>query len=156
MRTVQLILLALVALLIIEHLLFSNIPVIVLVTVLATISGISIYLNYRQAALIEGIADKIEKIDVSGIKKEIIKTREMENEYFAKKFKVELDADRVQGKLDGFSDEVEDYKDEFKRITREYEMTYRDMARGLLDLENNMNKELNLLKRAILKLKDEK
>ena len=59
-------------------------------------------------------------------------------------------------RMDKFSGDIEGNRSEFERLTKEYEMAYRDVARKVLEVDNELNKKFKLLGEAVLKLKEER
>ncbi|OGI15670.1 hypothetical protein A3K63_04535 [Candidatus Micrarchaeota archaeon RBG_16_49_10] len=163
-RAISWVLLALLAVSLLTEIFFGGIPLTYIMILSTSLLALMLYMDHSQASAVAKIGEAVGKINLSKLEREIVKIRQMENEYFSRKFGAEMNLSALErrlqgalrgleGRVEGFSEEIEENRKEFERLTREYEMTYRDMARKVLELDNEMNKKYTLLGEAILKLK---
>jgi len=105
------------------------------------------------------IVERIDKINFKPIEDEILKIVEKENSYLTKTFEMEMLLENYRKAALIIGEKVENLEKKFKEIEKlpkDYETTYRDVVRKLLDLDNKFTDKYRLLAEAVLKLTKEK
>ena len=102
--------------------------------------GIVTYLFFVEKKRTKKIREKIDKIDLKSIEDKVTNIREEENEYFAKIFELEMLLEDYRKATLMINEKVENLEKKFKKIEKlpkDYERTYRDVVRKVLELDNN-------------------
>lgn len=121
--------------------------------------GVVTYLYYLEKERNRKIMEKIDKIDLKSVEDKILKILEGENKYFAKTFELEMLLENYRKATLIIGEKVENLEKQFKEIEKlpkDYERTYRDVVRRVLDLDNKFTDRFKMLAEAVLKLKEEK
>ena len=132
--------------------------VIVFTVCLATL-GVVTYLYYLEKVRNRKIMEKVGKIDLKPIGDKINKIREEENKYFTKTFELEMLLENYRKAALIIGERLEGLEKKFKeleKLPKDYERTYRDVVRKVLELDNKFTDKFKMVAEAVLKLRDEK
>ena len=122
-------------------------------------TGIVSYLYFVERKRNAMVVEKIGKIDLKPIEDKVNKIREEENKYFARLFEMEMLLENYRKGAFIIGNKVEDLEKRFKAVEglpKDYEMTYRDVVRKLLELDNKFTDKFKMLAEVVLQLKGER
>jgi DNA repair ATPase RecN len=120
---------------------------------------IVVYLYFLERRKTKKIMKKLEKFDFKPIEKKINKLVEQENKYFKKIFELEMLLENYRKATWLIGEKVDDLEGKMKeveKLPKDYERTYRNVVRKVLELDNKFTEKFKLLGEAILKLRDER
>ncbi|NCO96892.1 MAG: hypothetical protein COY38_01950 [Candidatus Aenigmarchaeota archaeon CG_4_10_14_0_8_um_filter_37_24] len=132
---------------------------IVIIGVLSVFLGAVAFLYFSERRRTKRIVKKLDKLDLKPIEDSIKKAIEEENKYLAKVFELEMFLENYRKAtviIGNKVDELEKKFDEVENLPKDYEMTYRDVVRKLLELDNKFTDKFKMVAEAVLKLNDEK
>ena len=132
---------------------------IVIIGVLSVFLGAVAFLYFSERRRTKRIVKKLDKLDLKPIEDSIKKAIEEENKYLAKVFELEMFLENYRKAtviIGNKVDELEKKFDEVENLPKDYEMTYRDVVRKLLELDNKFTDKFKMVAEVVLKLNDEK
>jgi len=121
--------------------------------------GIVTYLYFMEKERTRKIMEKIGRINFKSIEDKINKIREDENKYFAKIFEMEMLLENYRKAALIIGEKVENLEEKMKeveRLPRDYEMTFRDLTRKVLEMDNKFTDKFRMVAEVVLQLRDEK
>ncbi|MEM5793330.1 MAG: ferritin-like domain-containing protein [Candidatus Aenigmatarchaeota archaeon] len=117
--------------------------------------GIVTYLYLSERRRTKIILERLEKVDFRTLQEKIEKLVEEENKYFSRLFEMEIQLENYRKAAWIIGEKVDSLEEKFKEIEKlpkDYEMTYRDVVRKILEMENKFNDRFKMLTEAVLEL----
>jgi len=121
--------------------------------------GIVTYLFNMERIRNRRIMEKVDRIDIKPIEDKVNKIKEEENKYFTKLFEMEMFLENYRKAIMIIGEKVEIFEGKMKdleKLPKDYEMTFRDLTRKVLDMDNKFTDKFKILAEAVLKLRDER
>jgi len=128
-------------------------------TICLSALGIVTYLFSMERIRNRRIMEKVDRIDIKPIENKVNKIREEENEYFRKLFEMEMFLENYRKAALIIGEKVENLEKKIEvveKIPKDYEMTFRDLTRKVLEMDNKFTDKFKMVAEAVLKLRDEK
>jgi len=117
--------------------------------------GIVTYLYFIEKNKNKRIIESLEKIDIKPIQDKIDNLIKEENRYFSKIFEMEMYLENYRKATLIIGEKVEKLEKKFEdleKLPKDYEMTYRDVVRKILEMDNKFTDRFNMLTQAILEI----
>ena len=128
-------------------------------TVCLAALGIVTYLFNMERIRNRKIMEKVDKINVKPIEDKVNKIKEEENEYFRKLFDMEMLLENYRKAaliIGGKVENLEEKMEVVEKLPKDYEMTFRDLTRKFLEMDNKFTEKFKILAEVVLQLRDEK
>ncbi len=103
--------------------------------------------------------ERVDKIDIKPIEDKVNKIKEEENEYFRKLFEMEMLLENYRKAALIIGNKVESLEKKMEvveKLPKDYEMTFRDLTRKVLEMDNKFTDKFKMVAEAVLQLRDER
>ena len=123
------------------------------ISILATI--VLTYLYFSERRRNRQVLERLERIDLKGLDERINRLIEEENKYFSKVFEMEIQLENYRKAAWLIGEKVDELERKFKDLEglpRDYQMTYRDVVRKVLELDNKFTEKFKLLAEALVEV----
>ncbi|MBD3155099.1 MAG: hypothetical protein GF368_00400 [Candidatus Aenigmarchaeota archaeon] len=137
----------------------QGLVLVILISIPLVALGIVTYLYFLERKRSQKIMENLEKVNFKPIENKISKLVEEENKYFKKMFELEMLLENYRKATWIIGEKVDELETKFnglENLPKDYERTYRDVVRKILEMDNKFTDKFNMLGEAFLKLKDEK
>jgi len=119
--------------------------------------GIVTYLFNMERIRNRKIMKEIDRINIKPIEDKVNKIREEENEYFRKLFEMEMLLENYRKVTLIIGNKVETLEkkmENVQKLPKDYEMTFRDLSRKVLEMDNKFTDKFKMLAEIVIEMKN--